>query len=59
VDHPVISKIKDLFEKDKESQVLKDYSNLLFDMAIISEGGKLDNPSRFSKMVGELMSNTL
>ena len=59
VDHPVISKIRDLFEKDKESQVLKDYSNLLFDMAIISEGGKLENPSRFSKMVGELMSNTL
>lgn len=59
VNHPVLSKIKALFEKDKESQVLKDYSNLLMDVAIISEGGKLENPSRFSKVIGDLMSNAL
>ncbi|QTA88877.1 molecular chaperone HtpG [Desulfonema magnum] len=59
VNHPVLSKIKALFEKDKDSQVLKDYSNLLLDMAIISEGGKLENPSQFSKMIGDLMSHAL
>ncbi len=59
VNHPVLSKIKSLFEKDKDSQVLKDYSNLLLDMAIISEGGKLENPSKFSKMIGDLMSHAL
>lgn len=59
VNHPVLPKIKALFEKEKDSEKLKDYSNLLLDMAIIGEGGKVENPSQFSKMVGELMSQAL
>ena len=59
VNHPVLPKIKDLFEKDKDSKKLKDYSSLLLDMAVIGEGGKVENPSQFSKMVGELMSEAL
>ncbi|MFC1829060.1 molecular chaperone HtpG [Thermodesulfobacteriota bacterium] len=59
IDHPVLAKIKSVFEKDKENPVLKDYSYLLFDMAVISEGGKVENPSRFSKMVGGLMACAL
>jgi molecular chaperone HtpG len=55
IDHPLLSKIRDLYEKNSESPVLKDYSNLLYDLAVISEGGKLDNPSRFSKMIGDLL----
>ncbi|MBW2192337.1 MAG: molecular chaperone HtpG, partial [Deltaproteobacteria bacterium] len=49
IDHPVLAKIKSVFEKDKENPALKDYRHLLFDMAVISEGGKVENPSRFSK----------
>ena len=59
MNHPVIVKIKDLFENNKEDATLKDYAGLLLDMAIISEGGKLTNPSRFSKMVGDLMASAL
>jgi molecular chaperone HtpG len=55
MDHPLIAKIRAVYEKDKEAAVLKDYTDLLFDMAVIAEGGKLDNPSRFSKLVGDLM----
>ncbi|MCP4348293.1 MAG: molecular chaperone HtpG [Desulfobacterales bacterium] len=58
-EHPVISEIKTLFEADRDNPVLKDYSELLLDMAIISEGGKLENPSRFNKMVGDLMAGAL
>jgi molecular chaperone HtpG len=57
--HPVVSKIKELFEKDKKNPLLKDYSQMLFDVAVISEGGKVDNPAKFSKMVGDLMNNAL
>jgi hypothetical protein len=28
-------------------------------MAVVGEGGKLDNPARFSKMVGDLMARAL
>ena len=59
MDHPVMMGIKALFEKDKENAALKEYSNLLLDMAVISEGGKLDNPARFSKKVGEMMAGAL
>lgn len=59
IDHPVLAQIKTMFEKDKADPALKDYSHLLFDVAVISEGGKIENPSRFSKMVGELMTGAL
>jgi len=35
---------------------LKDYIHLLLDLAVIGEGGKVDDPSRFSKLVGDLMA---
>ncbi|BBO83463.1 chaperone protein HtpG [Desulfosarcina ovata subsp. sediminis] len=59
MDHPVVEKIKSLFESDRDNPALKDYSHLLFDMAVVGEGGKLDNPARFSKMVGDLMARAM
>ncbi len=59
MDHPLLAKVKGIFEKDRDAPVLKDYSQLLYDMAIISEGGKVENPSRFSKMIGEIMVSSL
>ncbi|BBO89813.1 molecular chaperone HtpG [Desulfosarcina ovata] len=59
MDHPVVEKIKNLFESDRDNPALKDYSHLLFDMAVVGEGGKLDNPARFSKMVGDLMARAM
>jgi molecular chaperone HtpG len=59
IDHPVLDKIKHLFKKNKDNPVLKEYSSLLFDIAVIGEGGKLENPSQFSKMVGKLMADSL
>ena len=59
MEHPLLAKIKTIFEDDKDAPLLKDYSDLLFDMAVIAGGGKIDNPSRFSKMIGDLMTNSL
>lgn len=59
MDHPLMGKIKKIYETDTSNPVLADYSQLLFDMALISEGGKLDNPARFSKMVGDIMSSAI
>lgn len=59
VTHPVMEKMKALFETDTTSPVLKDYSDLLYDIAVIAEGGKLDNPSRFSKQLGDLMAKAV
>ncbi len=59
LDHPVITKIQDLLKQDKNDPKLKDYCSLLFDLATVVEGGKIENPSQFSKLVGELMSSAL
>lgn len=54
--HPVMEKIHAMFEKDKNDAQLKNYIHLLLDLAVIGEGGKVDDPSRFSKLVGNLMA---
>jgi len=59
MEHPLMDKLKALHEKDAESAQLKDYAWLLLDMAIIGEGGKVENPARFSKMVGDMMANAV
>ena len=55
----VMAKVKALFDNDREDTRIKDYSDLLMDLAVIAEGGKVENPSRFSKTVGELMASAL
>ncbi len=54
--HPLMEKINALFESDRDNAALTDYSLMLFDLAVVAEGGKLENPARFSRMVGEAMA---
>jgi molecular chaperone HtpG len=54
--HPVMEKIHGMFEANKNDPKLNDYIHLLLDLAIIGEGGKVDDPSKFSKVVGDLMA---
>lgn len=58
-EHPALSKIRALHEANREDNRLKDYARLLYDLAVIGEGGKIENPSRFGKVVGELMEGVL
>ena len=59
MDHPLLVKIKKIFEKDKEAQELAEYATFLYDMAVVSEGGKLDDPARFNKMIGSLTDGAI
>ncbi|MEW6079704.1 MAG: molecular chaperone HtpG [Thermodesulfobacteriota bacterium] len=56
VDHPAIARVNDLFEKDKDDPKLAEYIGLIYDLALIGEGGRVANPSKLSKIVGELMA---
>ena len=47
------------YESDREDVSLQGLCDLLYDMAVISEGGKLENPSRFSQTVAEMMTRAL
>jgi molecular chaperone HtpG len=54
MEHPLLLKIKAVFEKNKEAEGLTEYTAFLYDLAVISEGGKIDDPARFNKMIGSL-----
>lgn len=57
--HPVITRMKALYDKDRNDPALKDYSLMLFDLALVAEGGKIENASRFSRQVGEFMAQAM
>ncbi|MFH0728359.1 MAG: molecular chaperone HtpG [Pseudomonadota bacterium] len=59
VDHPVMPSIKRLFEEERESPLLKQLIDMIHDVAVIGEGGRLENPSVFSHSVSELMIRAL
>jgi molecular chaperone HtpG len=59
VDHPALSKINTLYENDRDNPLLQKISHLLYDVALVGEGGKLEDPSSFSQAIGELMSRAL
>lgn len=59
INHPLIAKMKHIFETDTTNPILKDYSEILLDIAIVSEGGKIDNPARFSQLIGEMMAKSI
>lgn len=56
MDHPIMAKIKAVYDANRDDPIVKEYSQLLYDMAVIGEGGKIDNPSRFHRLVGGLLS---
>jgi molecular chaperone HtpG len=59
MEHPLLAKIKAVFEKNKEAEILTDYTTFLYDLAVISEGGKIDDPAKFNKMIGKLTSGAV
>jgi molecular chaperone HtpG len=59
VEHPVMPRIKMLYENDRENSLLPQLCDLLYDVAVIGEGGRLDDPSVFSRAVNELMLRAL
>ena len=54
--HPVLKQMRKLFETSRRSRKLKDYVELLYAQALITEGSQLKDPLRFSKLVSDLMA---
>jgi molecular chaperone HtpG len=59
VEHPVMPRIRALYENDRENSLLPQLCGLLYDVAVVGEGGRLDDPSVFSRAVNELMLRAL
>jgi molecular chaperone HtpG len=53
--HPVFDTMLRIFEKDKSDAILKEYTLLIFDQALLLEGSKPKDPVLFIKYLSNLM----
>jgi molecular chaperone HtpG len=53
--HPILSKMQAQFAQDQTSPILGDYAELLFGYGLLAEGSELQDPVKFTHLLGELM----
>ncbi|NLP05708.1 molecular chaperone HtpG [Candidatus Fermentibacteria bacterium] len=54
--HPLVEKMAGLFEQDRAGSELELYAELLLDLAAILGGGRPDDPSRFGRVLTEVIA---
>ena len=54
--HKVITRLDNIFKDNKADPKLKDYADLIYGQALLLEGSKIDNLSRFTQLISELMA---
>lgn len=58
-EHPLVSHLSKRYESDKDSPELAKTASMLYQLALLAEGGELDDPSGFSKSVAEILGRSL
>lgn len=53
--HEIFSVLQDMFARDKNSPHLKQFSELLYQQAMLIEGYELENPVEFSNLISDMM----
>lgn len=59
LNHTVMKKLKDLYDIDPKSSKITEIANMIFDIALISDGEKPKDPSAFSRKIADLMMNLI
>jgi molecular chaperone HtpG len=54
-EHPLIRAMRDLHQKDENSEEVRDYVELLYDQALLSEGSPVEDPARIARHLTRLM----
>lgn len=57
--HPLITHLSQRYESDKDSEELGKTATLVYQLAVLSEGGELDDPAGFAKQVASVLSGSL
>ncbi len=53
--HPIFEAMNKIFEEDRKSKVLADYTDLLYNQALLLEGSKPKDSAAFAKAISRLM----
>jgi molecular chaperone HtpG len=54
--HPLISRLSELHERDRQSPRVSEWVELLHDQALLAEGSPIENPAQFAKRMSELLT---
>jgi molecular chaperone HtpG len=57
--HPLVEHMATLAARAPDSPQLGEWVELLYDQAILLEGGTLDDPARFARRVNDLLRDAL
>jgi molecular chaperone HtpG len=57
--HPLLKKLRELCEEDSSDRRIAEFGELLYGQALLAEGGRLDDPSEFSRKLADLMLRAL
>ncbi|GAA2328684.1 molecular chaperone HtpG [Dactylosporangium salmoneum] len=58
-DHPLVGGLREAHAADASAAGLNETAELLYGIALLSEGGELEDPSRFTRLVAERLARTL
>jgi molecular chaperone HtpG len=56
-EHPVVSKLLELQQKDAGNPRVENTMRLLFDEAVVAEGSRVKDPAAFAKRINELLAS--
>ncbi len=57
--HPIFESMNKIFEEDRKSKVLADYTDLLYNQALLLEGSKPKDSAAFTKAISKLMVESI
>ncbi|HUT23518.1 MAG TPA: molecular chaperone HtpG, partial [Sumerlaeia bacterium] len=57
--HPVLEKLREVFEKDKEDPRIGEYAELLYGQAVLADGNLPPDPAAFSRRMADVMARGL
>jgi molecular chaperone HtpG len=57
--HPLIEHLSKRYEADKDTEELGRTAEMVYQLALLAEGGELQDPAGFSKQVASVLSNSL
>lgn len=55
-ENPLILALKKLHDKNADAPELREYAEMLYDQALVAEGGELSDPVRFARRTASLMT---
>ena len=58
-DHAVVKKLQEMVQSDSGAEGVQDWSQLLFDQALVAEGNLPSDPASFARSITKLMQKAV